>query len=365
MQGMGEPQILNARAEAFARRLTPSGRGAVASIRLTGPSAVSLAEQLFQPAGRVIPLADLPTDRIALGGWSLPAGAHEEVVLRRVDAETIEIHCHGGEACVAGVLESLRQAGATIESVEQGATAAEELRLVLSKCRTERTAAIVLDQLYGAFDREVEQLARDLNDPNLRPTAIVRLGVLQELALLGRHLVEPWKVVLAGLPNVGKSSLINALVGFRRAIVHATPGTTRDVVTAETAFEGWPVELSDTAGQRAGESAIESAGVEQARRHADEADLVVLVLDASQPASPEEDALRRKWPAALVIYNKLDLPAGRTLDPSELTVSAAQGLGLSELVAAVARRLVPAVPPAGTAVPVTRDHLRRLDLLAR
>ena len=86
------------------------------------------------------------------------------------------------------------------------------------------------------------------------------------MAPLGLHLARPWQVVVAGPPNVGKSSLINALAGYPRAIVHWAPGTTRDAVTVETVLDGWPVELCDTAGLRTAGDAVERAGIELARR---------------------------------------------------------------------------------------------------
>ena len=83
--------------------------------------------------------------------------------------------------------------------------------------------------------------------------------------MCGRHLLTPFDVVLAGPANVGKSSLINALVGYNRAIVYDAPGTTRDVITAETAIDGWPVTLSDTAGLRDSDDPLEMAGVQTAQ----------------------------------------------------------------------------------------------------
>ena len=347
---------------ARAWRLTPAGRGAVASIRLAGPQSGEIAQRLFQGISGGAALAELPSDRMVLGRWQLAGEACEEVVLRRIDPVTIEIHCHGGEASVASVLDSLRAAGAKIESASElpAASVDLELRLALADARTERTAAILLDQLHGAFNREMDKIARDLEEPANRPSAIARLRQLRDLIPFGRHLTIPWQVVLAGLPNVGKSSLINALVGYRRAIVHATPGTTRDVVSSVTAFEGWPVELSDTAGQRTSQDPIESAGVEQARRRAAHADLVVLVVDGSAPPTPDEAALRATWAGALVVANKGDLPAGRALDGVDLRVSAVTGEGMTELVAVIARRLAPAVPPPGAAVPVIASHGRQI-----
>ena len=105
---------------------------------------------------------------------------------------------------------------------------------------------------------------------------------------LGLHLTTPWRVVLAGAPNVGKSSLMNAIAGYQRAIVSPTPGTTRDVVTVTTAIDGWPVQLADTAGLRETQDELESAGVALADAAIGEADLVIVVSDASADSDVDE-----------------------------------------------------------------------------
>src|SRR5262249_43718 len=144
-----------------------------------------------------------------------------------------------------------------------------------------------------------------------------------------------------------KSRLFNALAGFARAIVDPTPGVTRDVVTVRTALGGWPVELADTAGLRPTGDAIENLGIDQARREQASADLVLLVLDRSEPLRVEDRELIDARAGALLVANKADLtPAW---DPHELTregasiatVSAEWGEGIAELIAAIVGRLVP------------------------
>ena len=158
---------------------------------------------------------------------------------------------------------------------------------------------------------------------------------------LGRHLTRPWSVVLAGRINVGKSSLLNALAGYGRAIVHPAPGTTRDAVAVTTAVDGWPVELCDTAGLRATGDAIERAGIERARQRLAQADLVVLVADRSVPWSPEDEGLARQYPAAVLVHNKCDLPASSGHRPGGISTSALRGQGIDALLTAIGRRLAP------------------------
>ena len=126
-----------------------------------------------------------------------------------------------------------------------------------------------------------------------------------QFAGLGRHLTRPWQVVIAGAPNVGKSSLANALAGYQRAVVSEIPGTTRDLVTTEIALEGWPVELIDTAGLREPGEDLESQGIERALTAAGSADVCLWVLDSSaQPEWPAPPSANMRF-----VINKVDLPA--------------------------------------------------------
>src|SRR5205814_566998 len=163
----------------------------------------------------------------------------------------------------------------TGDDAARSAAAAE-----LVRAPTTRTAAVLLDQYHGAFERALQIAQAALEQQDL-DAATRLLNELAEHAPLGRHLTTPWRVVVAGAPNVGKSSLVNALAGFQRSVVAATPGTTRDVVTTLIAVDGWPVELADTAGLRLGAGSLEAKGIEMARSAAAAADLCLWVLDAS------------------------------------------------------------------------------------
>src|SRR5207248_2181626 len=158
----------------------------------------------------------------------------------------------------------------------------------LADAATVRTAAVVLDQASGTLRRALQGLFAHLEAAEYEQYA-ARLSELRRWQRLGEHLTTPWRVVLAGAANVGKSSLLNALAGYQRSIVAPTPGTTRDVVTATLAIDGWPVEVCDTAGLRSAGEVLEGQGIEQARDAAATADLCLWLLDAScEPVWPVE-----------------------------------------------------------------------------
>lgn len=345
--------------------LTAGGRGAVASILVAGPQAEAWVAAHFESAtGRA--LAGRSPVQINYGRWRLGGELREEVVVRRVSPVQFELHCHGGHASVSAVLESLTAAGAERQTWQEWLDTAEPdplraaARRELAQTTTERAALVLLDQYHGALRREIDELvlllaatAADVPAVAARLDALIGRG-----RQIGLHLTSPWRIVLTGVPNVGKSSLINALLGYQRAIVFDQPGTTRDVLTAQTAIDGWPVELSDTAGLRESADALEAAGVAYAQTQLAAADVIVWVRDLTQPAAP-----RPNFPAGtpvIAVDNKCDLPAVTTCATDGLRVSAQTGTGLRELVANIAATLVPQTPIPGAAVPFLRSQLEVL-----
>ena len=208
--------------------------------------------------------------------------------------------------------------------------------------------------------QEIRTLVELLQDQKLT-AAQERLNRLLERARLGLHLVNPWRIVLAGQPNVGKSSLMNALLGYSRSIVRDQPGTTRDMISTETAFGGWPVELNDSAGLGTGTDPVEKAGIQLAWNLIRESDQVILVFDATLPWTEEQQQLFSEIPSALVVHNKVD---GNKLflnqRPEGLLTSTVSGQGIQELSARIEALLVPEPPPAGAAVPCDLDQVQVL-----
>ena len=160
---------------------------------------------------------------------------------------------------------------------------------------------------------------------------------------------------------MGKSSLINALLGYERAIVFDQPGTTRDVVTAETAFEGWPVQLADTAGLRDATDELEAAGINLARRRLETADVRLVLVDLSEPPHDDDKRNPARWPDD-IIGHKCDLGdqwKGQ-LPRTAIRVSSVTGQGLGELQRRLIQTLVPNVPRPGTPIPINQTQINLL-----
>ena len=281
------------------------------------------------------------------------------------------MHCHGGSASIARIESILVEHGCEVVDWRRRVDNSHDDPIraaafhALTKAETSQTAAVLLDQYQGALRRAVDSILASLAERDVA-AAVEKIEAVLEWANFGRHLVEPWRVVLAGRPNVGKSTLINALVGYSRAIVHHVPGTTRDVLTATTAMEGWPVVLADTAGLRPTEHVIERAGVQLAEKQFEAADLVLLVSDASEPWSDEDSRLYRRRATSLIVHNKIDLVKESRVSeirderPPGILASGLTGEGITELATAIGRCLVPCSPPPLTAVPFTEPQAAAL-----
>ena len=367
--------------------LTPVGRGAVATIRVvdslnlstlptppvnhdsptTKPDLSSLDELCRAANG--LPLSHQPLRKIAFGEWGTKD--FEELVICRLAADVLEIHCHGGDAAVRRVLDDLAAAGCDIVDWQSQVASAKDLLEsecleVLSRTTTWRTTEIVLRQANGLLRSAFVRLNHFKAAGNV--TALKSaLDELLQWSNFGRHLSTPWNVVLTGRPNVGKSSLINALLGYQRAIVFDEPGTTRDVVTGETAFEGWPVVLADTAGVRDDATDLEAAGIALARERLRMADLHLVLIDVSQTPTIDDFQLLSQWPDAIVVAHKSDLPDqwNSSLPIHAIRVSSVSGEGLTKLQKAIVNRLIPDVPKSDTAIPLTPRHGNQLFEIRR
>lgn len=344
---------------------------AISVIRITGASAhaagAALAGSL--PAARQATLRELR---------SKDGDLLDEALVLRFDApasstgeDSVELHCHGGRAVVAAVLAALdgipglRQAQPgefTRRAFENGRmdlTEAEGLAdLIEAETESQRRAALMMAD--GGLRKQIEQWQARVLDLSARAEAAIDYvdehsadadpALSSDCGALANEL-ERWlarpratplrdgvKVVLAGPPNVGKSSLLNAIVGFERAIVTDIPGTTRDHIEVPMALAGVPIWLTDTAGLRESGELVEQIGVERARKLVDRADVLVW-LGEPQDAPNHPKLLR--------VHARCDVP-GREIAPGRsLPVSSVTGAGLAELTQVVAETARSVLPSEG------------------
>lgn len=349
------------------RILTPPGRAAVAvlQLQLSAADAQSVLTDCFVTTISVAPHS-APVGRILFGRWH-----GEDVVLVRTAASVWEVHCHGGPAPVAAIVQSVRSRLPSLMSARHGADTRgfselpeleAEILGTLLQTRTQRTAALVLNQYHGRLRQALSQLLMHRDDHVNARRHVERLTAWQRLAA---RLTVPWRVLVAGPPNAGKSSLVNAVLGYERALVFDQPGTTRDLVEADTVIDGWPFVFCDTAGLRKEtDDPLERAGMALAQRAASACDALLIVADATDVG--DLPAILPEMPGipTVQVHNKADLlPGGELLatcpQPADtsppgpiLITSALTGAGIPELMQWLVRALIPAEPSADTPVPV-------------
>lgn len=354
---MSPPRETRAFSLAVAARLSAPGRSALATIGVAGPDAISLVTRLFKPADAKRPLApgsprygpfgSSAVDDVVIDAW--PNGS----------PPVVTIHCHGGAAIVASIMDDLAREGAQLVSASEflqasghGATRAQAA-IALSRAPSAKTAAILLDQLNGALEEAFARIESG-------DSALARR--LLEWAEFGRHLSAPWKVLLFGRANVGKSQLLNAIAGFERAIVADQPGTTRDLVTVNVVLEGWPFELADGAGFHEAPGDLEREGQDSLRAYAAEADLRVQVLDLSEPLREFDESLTRELGPHLLVGAKSDLPAHpATLERVGHTLSSKTRQGVDRLIQLIVASVVRRIPKPGEAIPFEECHVSWLE----
>jgi tRNA modification GTPase len=326
------------------------GRGALAVVGVAGRAAEQLVGRLFSPRGG--PLEGRPEGAIVFGCWTGDAnGPGEDLIVVRRGADALEIHCHGGLAAAEAVLTSLERQGAVRQAwpawLRAGGTAEIEVeaREALARAGGPKAARMLARQLAGALEAELARVRGLVEDGRGRDgrEAVDRL---LRASRVGLRLVRPWRVVLVGSVNAGKSSLVNALAGYARSIVSPEPGTTRDLLETRVVLDGWEVDLVDTAGlreeSRAGvaEDATERAGIDRAVAACTDADLVLRVVEARQPAGLAAAARPQH---EILVRSKADLVGGGIAPgpAGEVWTSAVTGAGIADLVAQIVRRLVP------------------------
>jgi tRNA modification GTPase len=345
------------RADTIVARATAAGRAAIAIIRISGPEAVRVAGSVLRSQRSI---EDLPAWRLARFSAIDPADGRviDEVLAVRMPAprtytaeDVVEIHCHGSAAVVDTLLGAAMIAGARLAEpgeftrravlngrmdlvqAEAVADLIEAPVLSGAKAAWQRLSGALSERVLGLRTRLVGVLSDieahidfsddDLpdEDPGTRRRELAEVRTEMEDLLTGfaaaRREKEGYSVVLVGKPNVGKSSLLNALLGFDRAIVSQEAGTTRDTIMETVDVGGCAFVITDTAGLRETASASELMAVDRSRREAVQADVLLCVVDGSQPLNEADfEILRLRFGDghAVCVVNKADLAPGLTVE---------------------------------------------------
>lgn len=353
------------------------GRGALSLVRLSGPGTARIAGRLLSPYPDRARYATLVTARDPESGILL-----DRLIAVRYDApasytgeQMLELSCHGGQATSKAVFSACLALGA------RAAQAGEFTRRALLNGKLDLAQAEALPDLIDAVSEPMRRIAlgtlggglsqrvAELRDAILQLEAVMaysvdfpeeddgevprermlsmaldvtsRVKALLETAKRGSIIREGALVVLAGPPNVGKSSLFNAMLGQERAIVTEIPGTTRDAIEHPCMIGPWPVRLVDTAGMRASDDVVERLGIEVSERYLKDADVSIVCSDSS--ARSLEEMVRTvqavSSASTVCVQTKLDLRQGEQFHGTEVWVSVKTGAGLDGLNAAIAAAL--------------------------
>lgn len=362
---------------------TPIGEGGVAIIRISGENALNIASKIFKPKndydiknmktytmkyGNIIDLEKKEIiDEVILSYMKSPSSYTGENV--------VEINCHGGVVSTNSVLNEIIKAGARLaEPGEFTKRAFLNGRIDLSQAeavmdiitaKTELSMKSAMMQRNGELSREIEELRKyllnvlalieyavdfteddeDIIDHNL--ISQVKEGIektnlkiknLLSNADEGKIIRDGLNIVIVGKPNVGKSSLLNALLKEKRAIVTDVPGTTRDVIEEYVNIDGIPIRITDTAGIRETEDVVERIGVEKSKEKIEEADLIILMIDTSREIDEEDKAIidKIKDRKYIVLLNKIDLEMKISQEiisklNNKIDISAKTGKGIDDL----------------------------------
>jgi tRNA modification GTPase len=369
------------RQDTIAAPATPFGMSGIGVIRISGPEALEIARRIFQPSRKNcswkshhlyrgdITSADGKTilDEVLISFMREPHSFTGE--------DVIEINCHGNPLIIGSILTQLQELGCRLArpgEFSQRAflnnridlSQAEALAAMIS-AKSQKAYAIGLSQLKGSLRKEMENLRSSLIDalaileasidftedtsnekfshmpPQIDP-ALEQMQLLLSSYRAAKAYTDGVNVIITGKPNVGKSSLLNALTGRKKAIVTDIPGTTRDLITDTINIGGVPVNLTDTAGIREPQNLIEKEGINLVWENLAQADVIIVMLDVSKPLTDEDKIIidKNKTGNVIAAINKTDLPKSWETETAEQLfpekvkihkISAKAGTGLEDL----------------------------------
>lgn len=344
---------------------TPPGEGSIAIVRISGPEAISIADSIFSG-----PVSSYASHTAHLGKVSHHGQIIDQALLLIMRSphsftgeDVVELQCHGGYFACSQILDALIDAGARPAlpgEFSQRAFLNKKIDLIQAEAIQNIIAADNLDafriaqnHFQGNFSKKIDsissliikalafiEVSADFPEEEQPDLTIAQHHVRHALDMVtellssfdeGQRLAQGTRIVLAGLPNAGKSSLLNALTNKNRAIVTNIPGTTRDLLEENWTLQGKRICLVDSAGQRETDNPIEKEGITRALSAMEEANGILWVMDATRPPPPLPDILLTK--PTLLIWNKADITPPPPLQTSlpQLVISAKTGLGIREL----------------------------------
>lgn len=362
---------------------TAPGEGAIGIIRMSGDKAIAIAGKIFRGA-KTKNITEIESQKMIYGYILDPENEKkiDEVLVLIMRAprsytreDVVEIHCHGGVVPLKKVLELTIRYGARLAEPGEFTKRAflngrldlaqAEAVIDIIRAKTDASLRMALGHLAGSLSEKIRSMRHeilgmianleatidfpeeDIEELTAHDVKIAVTSVLAEMDHLlatketGRILREGLETVIIGKPNVGKSSLLNALLKEKRAIVTEIPGTTRDSIEEFVNIQGIPLKIVDTAGIRETEDIVEKLGVEKTREFIATADLILVLLDASVPLSEEDKEVLTLLPGreAIILVNKSDLPARLSMaevhtyvsDHQVIYISVLEGKGLAEL----------------------------------
>lgn len=340
---------------------TPRGKGGIGIVRLSGPAALSISQQVFRsrrPLGERIRYVEY--GRIWAGGRAIDTGVAWCFAAPHsyTGEDTVEISCHGSMVVLESVVKEVLRLGAvaaapgefTRRAFLNGRLDLLEAEAVIDLIQASSKAH--LDNAYGLASGRLSKMVKELKGQLVKMLSLLEIGLdfsdedidnigrqeiqaaLSEVVEFSLRLAETFEgtrrrqegylVVLIGRPNVGKSTLLNVLLGEDRAIVTPLPGTTRDLVEGRTTWAGETIRIVDTAGIRQSHNLIEKEGIERASQAAGEADVVLAVFDSSTESCEDDIAVLDLLPSnkkSIAVFNKIDLTGAITRSKIEARTS--------------------------------------------
>jgi tRNA modification GTPase len=338
------------------RRMTSAAASAVSVIQIDGIDASFDIKRYWQSSSK---RTTLPINAICYGHW---LSSSEDCVVCQTAIDRIEVHCHGGSQASATIINDLVNAGAIIDEplndIGPSSLIENAAWTDLANASSIKVIRCLLKQANGALSNELHQI-NQCSDSDAARERLQRLNDLQRIGVL---MLSPPQVAIIGPPNVGKSTLLNRLLGWDRAIVHDQPGTTRDLLRESIVLDGWPFTLIDSAGIRATRDSIEQAGISKALEVAAQADLILLLVDPISGWTEFHENLHAEREAhTQVVVTKADLilkpHIADSIIASSVCVSAKSGVGIDALIKCMIKKVGFDQLEAAEAVPFRNDQL--------